>query len=165
MLVSVANVAKTIKRGVDPEMRNKNLSRKDEAILKTIYSIANKGKKQFCTPKLQTIQRILKKRYQINIAERTLRLHLRILEAKRYLIVRKMVGRTRNGTFIGRPNIYFITSKMRKFLKGMIKQMTIWISKDKTLLNKIYEGMNKETVKIFIEGVNRKFELMEEKAA
>ena len=158
MLISISDVAKNMKKMVDPQYRKKDLSRKDEAILKTIYSIANMGNKAFCTPKLSKIQELLKKRYKMQVAERTLRLHLRILEAKRYLIVRRMAGRTKRGTYIGRPNIYFITKKMRKFLRGMAKQITIWFSKDKSLLNGLFKEMEQKTVDLFMVEVNRRWE-------
>ena len=149
MLVSVGSMAETIRRTEDKEKRHIQLSRKDETIIKIIYSIANKYHETFCNPKLKTIMDIAKRRYKITISERNLRLHMRTLEAKGLLIVRKSCGRTPDGTFIGKPNFYFVTAKMRKFLKGIIKQTAIWISKDNSLLNKVFDNFRSTTIELY----------------
>ncbi len=150
MLVSIKQIVGNVKRTTNRELQCKRLSRVDECIMKTVFSISVKYHKTYCNPKLATIQKILRERYKIRIAERTIRLHLRILEAKQYLIVRKKVTRLNTGKILGMPNLYFITRKMRNFLKGIIKQTAIWISKDISLLRNIFLSFQERSVETYI---------------
>lgn len=149
MLVSVGSLAETMKKTEDREKKHKPLSRKDETIIKILYSIANKYHNTFCNPKLKTIQQFAERRYNTTMSERNITYHLRILEAKGYLIVRKSCSRLKDGTFVGRPNYYFVTKKMRRFLKGLIKQTAIWISKDNSLLNKVFDNFRDTTLELY----------------
>ena len=150
MLLSINQIVGNVKRQFNEDLKSKRLSRSDECIMKTIFSISTKYHKTYCNPKLSTLQKILYDRYKIKIAERTLRLHLRILEAKQYLIVRKKVTRLKSGQILGMPNLYFVTRKMRNFLKGIVKQTAIWISKDISLMRNIFLNFQERSVEMYI---------------
>lgn len=142
-------MAKTIEKARDSRYRKKQLSRTDESIMKIIYSIANKYHNPYCNPREKTILQTLQMRYKIKISIRNLSYRLRTLEAKGYLITRKVCGRTKEGKIYGRANYYFITRKMKRFLKGIIKQAAIWISKDNSLLKDTFNNFKSETIELY----------------
>ena len=148
MLTSIQSVLKNYKKSNEKELQKKRLSRSDECIMKIIYSISTKYHKTYCNPKLDTIIEILQTRYHIRIKQRTLRWHMRILEAKKYIVVRKKVTRLRTGQILGMPNIYFVTHKLRKFIKGIIKQSAIWVAKETILMKDLFKKFDKLTIEI-----------------
>ncbi len=145
-LMLIGTFIRPLRMAMKRDLKEKELSRLDENIIKILASIAIKNKKRICYPRIITIQNLLWKYYQIKRERRCIAYHFRILEAKGYLTIRPRCRRNKDGQYKGKSSLYIICNKAIKFLNGIVKQSLIWITKMPKIFKQSFKGLQLETL-------------------
>ena len=115
------HISKVVRKVLPRRYTPKNLSRLDEAILKTLAILQHHNGKKWVAIPQATLCLLLQRYYKLRCSRRTLNYHLAALEQRGYI---KRIRRVRNGKggkLQPLPTIYELTAKAKRFLKGLYK--------------------------------------------